>query len=214
MSEQIMKFFISNFPEDKLRTDLFNWLSEYMPDRFDGTGYNLHISEVNRLSPGKDVVLLPGDKVSALRYRYAFDLGGRERYIIGIAIGEYDAGEKGMYTVEKCEAVLRYDDSLELDDVDFEYYELAELEEWDDDLDGVLEHFVAMLPNAADIGSSDVVEHIELALNIEGQDYFDQLVRDLEEEDAHDFEEEYGLTQEGFEILKETVLNYNPAEDS
>ena len=82
-------------------------------------------------------------------------------------------------------------------------------EETATELGDTLEHFIAMMQmNSATFTKDGIVEHLEMATNLEGKDYIEELKNDANSDAIFDFQTENNISEESMKEIKKIIKTY------
>lgn len=102
---------------DKVRSDYVNYLIETeLTVSDEGIDVYDYVKKTSDL-----VKLCLDDKVTIIRYKFFYEIEMGYDITVKVAIGEFqrDTQAIGLFTVEKCLADIKYNDDLEVYDVEF-----------------------------------------------------------------------------------------------
>ena len=82
-------------------------------------------------------------------------------------------------------------------------------EETATELGDTLEHFIAMMQmNSATFTKDGIVEHLEMATNLEGKDYIEELKNDANSDAIFDFQTENNISEESMKEIKKIIKTF------
>lgn len=74
-----------------------------------------------------------------------------------------------------------------------------------------LDHFIAMMyANDTPYIAKEMINGLELAFELEGIEYIEQLKKDIEAPSKYNFQKEYEVNEAALKIIQETIRNYKP----
>lgn len=168
METLITKFFKSAFALKKVKKDLFEYLQEQRAEFFNGEEYVFEISEIDNPDELKKVKISERDLLTIFRYKSDYRFDEDLYYYITVAIGEFKGrDEHGFYTIEKCQAELRYNYDYSCYDIEFSFSYMTEEDDGISDLGGTLNHFVAMMnANSKELNPEEINNMLEISISI------------------------------------------------
>ncbi len=128
MDNQIIKLYELYFPLDKLRQDLFGYLDRMMPESVKENEYVFEVLEIDSPELIKEVRISKTDLLTAYKIKSSYEFKTDLYYFVTIGIGEFkNRDENGLWEVEKCHAILKYNFDFSLYDIEFSYSEITEM---------------------------------------------------------------------------------------
>lgn len=122
MKNLIAKQFKSNFNDQKVRTDLFNYLNKMCFEYFNGKEYIFEVSEINDFDKPKIVKINSKDELTIYDYWSRFRFDTDLHFYINVAIGKFTPpNDIGLWKIEKCSAFMKYNEEFDLYDIEFSY---------------------------------------------------------------------------------------------